>query len=241
MSHQLAKHTRLVAAARRQHGLSIVELMVGVAVGLFVVAAATTVTVTQITENRRLMLETQLHQDLRAASDIVSRELRRAGFWFDAATNVWVSDTSAPANNPRRAMLPNAGPVTSDWVEFSYDRAPTINGPYGFEYADGNKLRSVISAGVFQELTDSNTMRITGFSIVRSNEESVQLPCPKLCLDTTSNCWPTVNIRDYVVNISGAARSDSAITRSISSSVRVRNDIVVFRVGAGPNPKACPA
>ena len=74
---------------RRQRGLSIVELMVGVAIGLFVVAAASMLVVTQLSDNRRLTLETQVQQDLRATADIITRELRRAGHWGKARDGVW--------------------------------------------------------------------------------------------------------------------------------------------------------
>jgi type IV pilus assembly protein PilW len=66
-------------ARRGQHGLSIVELMVGVTIGLLVVAAATVMISGQLVENRRLLVEAQLQQDLRAASDIITRDIRRAG------------------------------------------------------------------------------------------------------------------------------------------------------------------
>ena len=67
-----------------QQGASLVELLVGVAVGLFIVAGATLIVSTQLSENKRLLAETQLQQDLRAAADIMTRELRRSGYWLDA-------------------------------------------------------------------------------------------------------------------------------------------------------------
>lgn len=57
----------------RQRGLSLVELMVGITVGLFVVAAAATLVANQLSDNRRLLLETQVQQDLRATMDIITR------------------------------------------------------------------------------------------------------------------------------------------------------------------------
>lgn len=66
-------------AMARQRGLSLVELLVGISVGLFVLAGATLLLSTQLGDNRRLLLETQLQQDLRATMDIITRELRRAG------------------------------------------------------------------------------------------------------------------------------------------------------------------
>ena len=79
------QHARqAVLGARSQRGLSLVELMVGIAVGLFVVAGAVMVVTTQLGDNRRLLLDAQLQQDLRATLDIVTREVRRAGGVADA-------------------------------------------------------------------------------------------------------------------------------------------------------------
>jgi len=36
---------------------------------------------TQLGDNRRLLLEAQMQQDMRTAADLISRDLRRAGYW----------------------------------------------------------------------------------------------------------------------------------------------------------------
>ena len=65
---------------KNQFGYSLVELMVGITIGLFIVAATSLMISTQLSGNRRMLLETQLNQDLRATADIITRELRRASF-----------------------------------------------------------------------------------------------------------------------------------------------------------------
>ena len=60
-------HARHPSHAR---GLSLVELLVGLALGLFVVAAAATLLASQWREQHRLATESRLMQDLRSASDI---------------------------------------------------------------------------------------------------------------------------------------------------------------------------
>ena len=55
--------------------------MIGLALGLFVVGGGLLMLAGFTDENRRLLLETRLNQDLRAASDVVTRDLRRAGYW----------------------------------------------------------------------------------------------------------------------------------------------------------------
>src|SRR4051812_42106673 len=87
----------------RQSGLSLVELMVGVAVGLFVVAGATMAVANQLGDNRRLMLETQIQQDLRAAADLIARDIRRAGYWGRAESGIW-SPAAAPVANPYTSL-----------------------------------------------------------------------------------------------------------------------------------------
>jgi type IV pilus assembly protein PilW len=83
---------------RPARGLSIIELLIGIAIGLFVLAGATMVASNQLTDNRRLLLETQIQQDLRAAMDIIARDLRRGGFWDNAYTSV--APSTAALINP---------------------------------------------------------------------------------------------------------------------------------------------
>ncbi len=63
----------------RSRGLSMVELLVGTAVGLVVAAAAAGVVGTHQRELRRSLIEARLMQDLRTTSELVARDLRRAG------------------------------------------------------------------------------------------------------------------------------------------------------------------
>ena len=66
---------------KQQAGVTLVELMIGLLVGLIVVAAGTNIFSTSIrgqTDNINL---TRLNQDMRAMMDIMVRDIRRAGFW----------------------------------------------------------------------------------------------------------------------------------------------------------------
>ena len=104
-------------SSRRMRGMSLVELMVGIAVGLLIVAAATCVLVSQLHDHRRLMLETQLQQDLRTASDIIVRELRRSGYWGSAHRAAWFHGTPGVAPNPYAGVGLAGGELA-----FSYSR-----------------------------------------------------------------------------------------------------------------------
>ena len=158
------------ALRRAQSGLSIVELMVGVAIGLIIVAAAATLVATQLTENRRLMLETQVQQDLRATADIIARELRRAGYQEESESlaGVWLADR--PGDLPRANSLaaltfPSGVPA----VDFKYFRS-FGNTSFGFKQV-GSVVKTFLggnAAGSFQDLTDPNAVVISAFSVNQS-------------------------------------------------------------------------
>ena len=221
---------------RAQRGMSLVELMVGITVGLFVVAAAATLMSTQLVDNRRLLAETQLQQDLRATVDIITRQLRRAGAQElgIAQTGIAQIDGTGGAKNIYAPMtLPPAGSE----VQFRFYRSADDSGPYGFKL-DRSVIKTLVG-GDWQELTDVNSVNVTDFQITLKPPPAsdMLLPCPKLCAGGLTGCWPKLVVRNFVVTISAQSRIDTKVQRSITSEVRVRNDWVQF---ANPANPICP-
>ena len=133
---------------RGQRGLSLVEMMVGVAIGLLIVAAAALMVSSQLVENRRLMLETQVQQDLRAAMDILTRELRRAGYydytlWSSKPIAAYRGGPDPNCNRYNLVAPSNTSPVTE--VDYRYYRSQISNGESGFKL-DGNEFALPIDA-----------------------------------------------------------------------------------------------
>jgi len=223
---------------RAQRGLSLVELMVGIAIGLLVVAGATLVVSTQLGENRRLLLETQLQQDLRATADIITRELRRAGADTNAVMSVW-SPGSLP--NAPTAVGNVTVSVGQDQVVYNYVRPGVTGGPYGFKL-DSGVIKSMLGNNNWQELTDRNTMEVTAFQVAPVEQEVYTMTCPKGCGGNPADesCWPTVTLRSYQIDIQARARTDHAVQRSIRTEVRLRNDLIAFNDPANPS-LACPS
>lgn len=218
----------------RQRGLSIVELMVGVTVGLFVVAAAAMLVSTQLSSNRQLLLDTQLQQDLRATADLVARELRRVGALEDQRNTLeW-----KPASLGQVSVVTG----TSGSVNFRYERTPDLIGDFGFALV-GGVIRTKVAGGSLQDLTDNAVLTVTRFEIEATDSANVVVPCPNLCpsppaATPDASCWPRVNVREYRVTIAGQSRHDPRVERSVVTHVRARNDWI--RSPAGTNP-TCPS
>lgn len=189
-----------------QRGLSIVELMVGITIALFILAGATLVLTSQLDSNRRLLLDAQLQQDLRTTADMISRDVRRAGYWGKAYCNVWPAAAPAdqggdPANctqsNPYRTMTPDNAPAPDGTTQLVYDRSTDFEGGaafnkdddlvdgaagrprerVGFRFnPDAGTIEYLVGANNWQALTDGAVMQVTDFRIV-INRQVLPVPC----------------------------------------------------------------
>lgn len=223
----------------RQLGITLVEVLVGLAVGLFIVGGGLTMLANFTGENRRLLLETRLMQDLRAASDLITRDIRRAGYWSTASTGVWFAGgPDVPPQNAYKSIIPGACdaavlPAAVDtpangttlnalcyYIESSVDNAISVAERYGFKL-DGGVLYATIAGAAAQPLTDLSTIVISDFVITAAPQIiDASGYCAKTC---TVNC-PRVVLREFEVLIKGNVPGDTGIFRVLRSNVRVRND-----------------
>jgi type IV pilus assembly protein PilW len=238
---------RRAPLSRLRRGLSLVELMVGITIGLFVVAAASLLVTYQLADNRRLLLELQVQQDMRITADVIARELRRAGGRQLATEGVWSEVIPAVVTaNPFGTITLASGNTE---VRFDYERGIGLE-RLGFRLVRNNStgnvgvIQSFIGTG-WQELTDKSTMDVTAFTVqplIPAIPDQL-IPCPKACDPSNvadTSCWPKLQVRAYEVLIIAQARTDARIQRSLRSAVRLRND--VFEFGPGLSAvQACPA
>ena len=100
--------TRLKGASplmRRQRGLSIVELLIASALRLFLVGGAITLFIGNLTNSRQMLLDARINQDLRAAADLIARDLRRAGYWRLPSTSRRPTTTALSVSPDRRLSI----------------------------------------------------------------------------------------------------------------------------------------
>jgi len=223
-----------------QGGLSLVELMVGIAISLVIVAGGLSLLTNFTAENRRLLLETRLNQDLRAAMELVTQDLRRAGYWQGSTAGVWAEGgPGVPAANAYRFFYNSAcnaatlgasaptlpAPASHVCYAVAQDGNNAVNETtraelYGFHLADG-VLYAVLNGSTQQPLTDPGTTTVTRFLVTPSSQA---VPMAGYCRISCSVNCPRVIVREFEVLLQGAAPSDPHTTRQLRSHVRVRND-----------------
>lgn len=243
---------RLGLRTRRIHerGLSIVEFMVGVAVGLFVVGGATKLFVDYLGNNRRLLLETRVNQDLRAAADLIAREVRRGGYWRNAIAGVSSDPATLPILNPYSPVVLAGGVLSYRYAKDS-DNSFTAGSieDMGVQRAvvGGVGVIQLRTAGGWQTITDPTTLDVAAGGLVMNETASRivdlwdQCPClldlscqdgqfadPNPATGVTGIHFanrPRVTIRQYQLTLTGTVPNTN-VTRSITEMIRVRNDMV---------------
>jgi prepilin peptidase dependent protein B len=230
---------------RRERGLTLVELMVSIAVGMFLVAGAVSVFVTHLSNSRKMLLEARVEQDLRAAADLISRDVRRAGYWQNAIRGTVATGSSSTTTANDYAVM--TWDTSTSQVTYRYSRDVTENNTTDTNEQFGFKLNSTdhtlemqTANGTWQKITDPDSISIDSFTIdPTSSPVDVSVACARTCCDSamvtagtcttvnitpnTSTC-PKITLRQIDFTIVAHATTDSKVARSLKTRTRVRND-----------------
>lgn len=234
------------SAAGHQRGLTIIELLIGVAVGLMVVAGAVKLMADTLGGNRRLLLEARVNQDLRVAADLIARDLRRSGYWVNATSGIFsTKGTASVTLNPYTDISLNTETANASVVQYQYARDSNNT----IEDAERAGLR--VSGGVlqfrngadgWQEVTNPKVITVTNLSIAETSRLTelytfcaclTKLTCtaPQFQIvggtpGTFYASRPRLTIRQYDVVLAGQSATDPSVVREIRETVRVRNDVM---------------
>ncbi len=213
----------------KQRGLSLVELMVGLALGLFIVAAALLLLTSHLRENRHLVLEARLMQDLRTTVDMMGRQLRRAGHWGTPEAALWQADMP-PQTNPYAALTPDTAASDAMQVHASRDALENhqldANESVGFRLQQG-VIAMRLGQGGWQALTDPAVLQVTRLQLSPQVQTQL-LPdlCHRPCPTPSSTCPPQHQVRSVHIQVQAQAAIDPAVQRSLHTQIRLRNDAV---------------
>ena len=223
-----------------QRGLSLIELLVAMVVGLVVMAAAVSFFSRHLRESRAVQVELRLMQDLRSAIDLIGRDLRRAAYWGQASSGVWQPGAASTPTNPYAFVT-----IASEQVDFNFSRDGTENNALDTNEQFGFRLRGGVvefmlgaanGSSNWQALTDANTVTITSFTVTPSVQRvSLEGMCATACSAADSAaavCPPQQHLRSLNIALTGRSVSDAKVVRSLQSQVRLRNDAISGKCSA---------
>lgn len=223
---------------RRACGFSLVELMVAMVLGMLVIGSATTLLVSTMDANGRTIRATRLTQEMRAVSDIVTRELRRARYnpeaWRNFGENGDDDDGDGVITNRDNtfAVNPFEGILISR-PGHANDNDPSTHDGECIQFAFGNA-----SGGAFRAVSRSV---IEGRGVIRMSRNEQGAPQCGSGVDLTSpqvdvtvlafNFDPVDDVSDpdhdtIRITIQGRLVADHDTSRRFVETVRLRSPVV---------------
>jgi type II secretory pathway component PulJ len=192
----------------RQQGETLMGLLVGLAVGLVVLAAGTRMLAQHLSGHRLSLQDSHLHHDLRSAMDLMGRELHRAQY----VANAWAS-RSPVACSDTFCDGPEDFNIQGSRIDFSHDRnhngLQDNNECLGFRLSGGAlQARTACSPEVWTAITDTANLQLTSLSW--------QLQC------TQRDGWLHRSVR---MALTGQWPKDASRQLSLSQTLHLRNDL----------------
>lgn len=233
------------SSLRHQKGVSLIELMVGMVIGLIIVAAAGSIFITAMRGGADATRSAKLNMELRGAMNTMVSEIRRAGYHATTTS----TDTTA---NPFMQATTNLSIPSASCVLFAYD-ADQSGGSnttdfFGFKKnGDAISMRSggtapttsdgcEVGTDSWEKITDDNNVVVDSLTFTNTDDLFQ-------CWNTNTNASETapctagkpvyigaaagsrlVETRSVIVALTGHHKADPLTKISLTQQVRVRND-----------------
>lgn len=189
----------MIKKQKNQDGFTLIELMIAMIISLIVVGATITMFVLILKSNTDNLKMIRLTQEMRSVMSLITRDIRRTGYWNnDVATNPYLASWAANNN--------------LDTLALAYDANALGDNDAGdsFEYEYSNEEVLITNNGNTSSITDSNFTRVTNLNF--EVEELV---------------LSGVTIRNVVVTLTAEILNDPQVSKTITERIRVRNDVKI--------------
>lgn len=213
---------------KKAGGFTFTELMVALTLNALLFAALLTIFLANINHYRKVVNTNRLNHQLQTAMDLMVSDIRRAGYWANASSDI----NGVQNQNPFMAAgtdisINGAG----DCILLSFDRnddgsLPGISAAidderYGYRLM-GNSLQGrppgadfscSAASNNWENLTDPKFVTLTNLSFVLNTTTLTTGPGSK-----------GIYLRSIDISLTGQLTGDSSITRTLTQHVRIRND-----------------
>lgn len=221
--------------------------MVSLVLGLFIVAVATGLLLSQLKEQHHRLLTTRLQQELRAGLVLIEADLRRAGQWQSTDQGLWhPAARPLPSSNPYAAVWPDA--AVSATLGYTYSRDATenqaidTNERFGFRLHPTTRaleLRTVGAAlapgttDTWQAVSDPQAVVFTALTVTpNSHTVSLAARCSLPCPTGATDCPPQLSVRLIDVTLTAQATTAPTVQASLGRRIHLPTDVLQGRCPA---------
>lgn len=209
-------------------GFTLTELMIALTLNTLLLAALASVFLANLDHYRKMLNMARLNQQLESSLDMMSNEIRRAGYWKNAYTDIGTHANNNPFMSAGTDITVNAA---NNCILFTYDRdgsgtLPSINAAidderYGFRLINqtlqarppGAAFNCSATSTAWENMTDPTFVQITNLTFTLTTSTITIGPGTK-----------GISVRDIAISITGRLTSDTSITKTLTQRIRIRND-----------------
>ena len=211
-----------------RRGFSLVEMLIALAINGIIIAGVIALFSSNMRHYQLTRQSDKFNQQLQTALDIISSEIRRAGFWGDSATAVGSHANNNPFMAANVDLTINAA---KNCIIFSYDKnadkmlpgasASIDDERYGFRVLNqvlqarppGATLACDTAFANWENITNSNEVVITNLTFTLNTSSLA-----------TGSGTSALLMRSVDISITGAPANDPSNTKTLTQHVVVRND-----------------
>jgi prepilin-type N-terminal cleavage/methylation domain-containing protein len=226
----------MFSSTKSQAGLTLIEMMIALLIGLIITAGVLTIFVSNIkssTENTKMI---RMNQQLRSTMSFITDELKRAGYSGDSTNTTFTKQLNFYSDSDQ-ACLRYAYDVNGNGVMDTKPKTDPDTGSvsevdseiYAFQFKDGairwgeNITSENCDGGVWQDITDSNIVQITSFTVENKINDATSPPDKPI--NMVSTAASTIKVPQFAVILSGKVSiPPNDASRTIKAFIRVRND-----------------
>lgn len=197
-----------------QRGISLLELLIAMALGLTVLAGVLQMTSLITESNRSTLQATRLEQDLRTVMDILVQDIRRAGAFPAAAADLgqparFIQDQPAPPMIDGKALRDG---LSGSSISYGYrdSDGKLTSGRFSHDVKAGTVLMHTGTAAAPETITDPAFMHVSTLQI---GSETV----------TVNSVGLVLSLPSVRVTLVGHLKSSPDIERRLDSRVTWRN------------------
>lgn len=238
-----SRPNKAIHSRRTQSGVTLVEMLVGMALSVIVVTAMVALMSNSLGTATRVIHMSQLSDELRNSMSMMTRDLRRANY---SANSVFCYGNSNCGSNGAVAQQAGDVQILGECFTYTLDRnsdGNAANDPVGgFRRVVANDVgiiemwtgaanetplcESDAGADGWIELTDPNTVNVSAFLV--DDDESITMDITE---DETSTF--TNRQRQILISLQGELVLEQAsginmVTRTIEDIVYLRNDYIIL-------------
>ncbi|MBF0219987.1 MAG: prepilin-type N-terminal cleavage/methylation domain-containing protein [Gammaproteobacteria bacterium] len=220
---------------KNENGLTLVELMIGLVVGAVVVGGAGAIYVTTIISSGSNLTTSKLNQELSAVMQLMTNDIRRAGFGGDSFTAINISNTGSCVQYRYDLNLNGAVNTSNPNEQFGFG----LNGDAIAMKKSATGNCGSFNALYWENITDDDLIEITAVNITTSGSTCIDASLNynwRSGAETVFPCQPTavnystrpnnllVEARQLNIDISARLKADTSVTRSASAQIKIRNN-----------------